>query len=42
MITICKLQTLMKDKTNIIYNDFIMYSLASVYFITKFQSFFIS
>ena len=33
---------LMKDKSHIIYNDFIMYSLASVYFILKFQSFIIS
>jgi len=32
----------MKDKTDIIIADFILYSLASVYFIFKFQSFIIS
>jgi len=31
-----------KDKSNIIIADFILYSLASVYFILKFQSFIIS
>jgi hypothetical protein len=31
-----------KDKSDIILADFIMYSLASAYFILKFQSFIIS
>ena len=41
MVNLMKLE-FVKDKTDIIINDFIFYTLASVYFIIKFQSFIIT